>query len=237
MIYVNPSPYPMRINKYLAHKQYCTRREADELITARKVLINGALAKLGDQVYESDTVEVRFRPRKYHYFAYHKPRGVITHSPQGDEESIEDISPIEGVFPIGRLDKDSYGLIILTDDGRITDALLNPDRAHEKEYLVSTRDALAPSFKTKMEHGVDIGGYVTRPCHVELTGSRSFSITLTEGKKHQIRRMCGAFGHSATHLKRVRIMNVALGNLKPNESRPIVGAELKTFLGSLGIKA
>lgn len=229
--------YPMRINKYLAHEQYCTRREADELIAARKVLINGKPAQLGDKVYQSDTVEVRFRPRKYRYFAYHKPRGVITHSPQGDEESIEDISPIEGVFPIGRLDKDSYGLIILTDDGRITDALLNPERSHEKEYEVSTRDALTPSFKTKMERGVDIGGYVTKPCHVELLGTRKFSITLTEGKKHQIRRMCGAFGHSATQLKRVRIMNVSIGNLKPNESRPLEGAELKTFLKSIGIKA
>jgi 23S rRNA pseudouridine2604 synthase len=227
----------MRINKYLAHEQYCTRREADELIQARKVLINGVPAQLGDKVYQSDKVEVRFRPRKYRYFAYHKPRGVITHSPQEGEESIADISPVPGVFPIGRLDKDSYGLIILTDDGRITDALLNPDREHEKEYEVTTRDALTPSFKTRMEHGVDIGGYVTKPCHVELVGSRKFSITLTEGKKHQIRRMCGAFGHSATQLKRVRIMNVAIGNMRPNEVRPLEGAELKTFLTSLGIKA
>jgi 23S rRNA pseudouridine2604 synthase len=227
----------MRINKYLAHEQYCTRREADELIQARKVLINGVPAQLGDKVWESDKIEVRFRPRKYRYFAYHKPRGVITHSPQGDEESIADISPVPGVFPIGRLDKDSYGLIILTDDGRITDALLNPDREHEKEYEVTTRDALTPSFKTRMEQGVDIGGYVTKPCRVELLGSRKFSITLTEGKKHQIRRMCGAFGHSATQLKRVRIMNVAIGNMRPNEVRPLEGAELKTFLKSIGIKA
>lgn len=228
--------YPMRINKYLAHKQYCTRREADELIAKRKVLINGELARLGDKVRETDDVQVNFRPRKYRYFAYHKPRGVITHSPQGDEESIEDISPIQGVFPIGRLDKDSYGLIILTDDGRITDALLNPDREHEKAYEVHTRDALPANFKAKMEKGVDIGGYVTKPCRVEVLGSRKFSITLTEGKKHQIRRMCGFFGASATQLKRIRIMNVDLGTLQPNESRPIEGAELASFLKSLGIK-
>ncbi len=234
---MNEPLYPMRINKYLAHEQYCTRRGADELIAARKVLINGKPAQLGDKVYQNDHVEVRFRPRKYRYYAYHKPRGVITHSPQGDEESIEDISPIEGVFPIGRLDKDSYGLIILTDDGRITDALLNPEREHEKEYEVSTKDAVTPGFAAKMEQGVDIGGYVTRPCRVKLLGSRKFLITLTEGKKHQIRRMCGAFGHSATQLKRVRIMNVSLGNLRPNESRPLEGAELKTFLKSIGIKA
>ena len=228
--------YPMRINKYLALKQYCTRREADALIVARKVLINGKLATLGDKVRESDTVQVNFRPRKFRYYAYHKPRGVITHSPQEGEDEIMTSIPLEGVFPIGRLDKDSYGLIILTDDGRITDALLNPDRAHEKEYEVSTRDALPPSFKAKMEAGVDIGGYRTRPCTVRILGSRKFSITLTEGKKHQIRRMCGAFGQSAVQLKRTRVMNVSLGSLKPNEFRPIEGAELASFLKLLGIR-
>lgn len=228
--------YPMRINKYLALKQYCTRREADALITARKVTINGKPAVLGDKVRESDTVQVNFRPRKYRYYAYHKPRGMITHSPQEGEDEIMTSIPLEGVFPIGRLDKDSYGLIILTDDGRITDALLNPDREHEKEYEVATRDALLPSFKAKMEAGVDIGGYRTRPCTVRILGGRKFSIVLTEGKKHQIRRMCGAFGASAVQLKRTRIMNVALGSLKPNEFRPIEGTELATFLTRLGIR-
>lgn len=228
--------YPLRINKYLALKQYCTRREADELIRARKVTINGKLAVLGDKVSETDSITVNFRPRKYRYFAYHKPRGIITHSAQEGEQEIMKGIPLEGVFPIGRLDKDSYGLIILTDDGRITDALLNPDRAHEKEYEVSTRDALLPSFKARMEAGVDIGGYRTRPCKVRLLGNRKFAITLTEGKKHQIRRMCGAFGASAVQLKRTRIMNVALGDLKPNEFRPIEGAELVSFIKSLGIR-
>ncbi len=228
--------YPLRINKYLALKQYCTRREADALIVARKVLINGKLAALGDKVRETDEVQVNFRPRAHRYFAYHKPRGVITHSAQEGEDEIKTSIPLEGVFPVGRLDKDSYGLIILTDDGRITDALLNPDRAHEKEYEVSTRDALPPSFKAKMEAGVDIGGYRTKPCTVRILGSRKFSIVLTEGKKHQIRRMCGAFGASALQLKRTRVMNVSLGSLKPNEFRSIEGAELASFLKLLGIR-
>src|ERR1700690_3075309 len=130
--------YPMRINKYLAMKKYCTRREADEVIKKGKVFINGKLAVLGDKVSQKDVVDVKWRAKNHRYFAFNKPRGVLTHSPQGDEE--EDISmliPLKGVFPVGRLDKDSYGLIVLTDDGRITDALLNPDYAHEKEYEVT----------------------------------------------------------------------------------------------------
>jgi len=231
---MNNSEFPMRINKYLAHQKYCTRREADVLIEKGKVLINGRLAKLGDKVQEGDRVEVTFKPRKFKYYAYNKPRGIITHSAQEGEEEIADISPIPGVFPVGRLDKDSYGLIILTDDGRLTDALLNPENAHDKEYEVKLKDVPSPSFARNMEKGVDIGGYVTKPCVVKMLGERKFSITLTEGKKHQIRRMCGFFGQSATDLMRVRILNVKLGYLKPGEHRAIQGEELKTFLNQLG---
>lgn len=226
--------YPMRINKHLAHKNLCTRREADELISAGKVLINGVPAKLGDKVNEKDEVKVLFRPKKYRYFAYHKPRGVITHSPQGDEVDIKQVSPIEGVFPIGRLDKDSSGLIILTDDGRITDKLLNPEYVHEKEYIVSTKEELKETFKSKMEKGVDIEGYMTKPATVEILGARTFSVILTEGKKHQIRRMCAALGYVVNTLERRRIMNIQLSGLASGESRPILGQELATFLKALG---
>ncbi len=226
--------YPMRINKYLAMRKYCTRRDADELIKKGVVSINGRKAVLGDKVQETDTVDVKWRQSKYRYFAYFKPRGIITHSAQEGEKEIAEIFPVQGVFPIGRLDKDSYGLIILSDDGRITDPLLNPDAAHEKEYEVRTRDELPETFKAKMERGVDIGGYITKPCTVTIRGPRKFSIVITEGKKHQIRRMCGAFGQSAIELKRVRIMNIGLGGLKSGEHRAIEGAELNAFLKSLG---
>lgn len=226
---------PMRINKYLALKKYCTRREADVMIEKKLVSINDRVAVLGDKVEENDVVEVKSIKRKYRYFAYNKPRGIITHSPQGDEESIEESVPIENVFPIGRLDKDSYGLIILTDDGRITDPLLNPEHAHEKEYEVHTLDILPADFKKKMEKGVDIGGYVTKPCTIEILGERSFSITLSEGKKHQIRRMCGALGQSAVELQRVRIMNITLGRVRQGEYRAIKGIELQEFLKALGL--
>lgn len=215
--------------------KYASRREADKLVEAGRVSINGRVAVLGDTVEESDTVEVKGGLKKHCYFAYNKPRGIITHSPQGDEESIEDIIPLKNVFPIGRLDKDSSGLIILTDDGRITDGLLNPEYEHEKEYGVTCLDELPPDFAEKMERGVDIGDYVTKPCQVEVLGKRTFSITLTEGKKHQIRRMCGAFGMSALTLKRTRILNIHLGRLKPGEYRAIEGGELGTFLTAIGI--
>ena len=230
-----PKPqYPMRINKYLASKRYCTRREADTLIGKGKVFINGRQAVVGDKISEKDVVDVKFRARKYRYFAYNKARGIITHSPQGYEKDIAMVSPVKDVFPIGRLDKDSYGLIILTDDGRITDTLLNPDYAHEKEYRVTTAVKLRPSFKEHMEKGVDIGGYKTKKCRVEVIGERMFTIVLTEGKKHQIRRMCAALHNDAIELVRTRIMNIRLGNLPAGGHRAIEGAELAEFLKALG---
>ncbi len=224
----------MRINKYLALKRYCTRREADGFIKQGKVLLNGKLAVLGDKVTEKDVVDVKFRQKKYRYYAYNKPRGIITHSPQGEEKDIAMISPLEGVFPVGRLDKDSYGLIILTDDGRITDKLLNPDYVHEKEYLVHTVNDLRPSFKEHMEKGVDIGDFVTKKCSVTVIGPKLFTIALTEGKKHQIRRMCAAMHNDAIELERIRIMNIRVKGIKSGGYRAIEGRELELFLKALG---
>ena len=224
----------MRINKYLAHKNLCTRREADTLISAGKVLINGKTAQLGDKVNETDKVDVRFRVKKYRYFAYNKPRGVITHSPEEDERDIRQSIPLVGVFPIGRLDKDSKGLIILTDDGRITDKPLNPDYTHEKEYIVAPKQEQPTNFKAKMESGVNIEGYITKPAAVTVSSPKNFTITLTEGKKHQIRRMCSAMGLVVASLERTRIMNIRLSGLKEGEHRPILGQELATFMKSLG---
>lgn len=216
--------YPIRINKYLAYKQYCTRREADTHIAHGKVRINGRVAVLGDQVHETDTVEVDFAQRAYAYVVYHKPRGVET--PERHPET--------GLFPIGRLDKDSRGLLLLTDDGRITDRLLNPDFEHEKGYVVEVQEKLRPDFEQKMSSGVDIGDYTTRACDVTVLGESTFSITLTEGKKHQIRRMCEALGYTVIDLCRTRIMNIELGKLKPGAMREVKDAELSVLLTSLG---
>ncbi len=231
--------YPMRINKYLALKGFSTRRGADELISARKVYINGAAAKLGDKVNETDTVEVKkTNATKPHiYVAFYKPVGVITHTPQHGEQEIKDIVRIKDVFPLGRLDKDSEGLILLTNDGRITDKLLNPEYDHTKEYIVTTASKLRSNFKEKIEGGLMIEGYKTKPCRAHVIGDNTFSIVLTEGKKHQIRRMVSAMFNEVVHLKRTKIMNIELGQLKPGQHRVLGGAELETFLKSLGTPA
>jgi len=226
----------MRINKYLAHEGLCTRREADQHISAGLVYINGKRATLGDQVAEGDKVETSLPQKAYRYFAYHKPKGVVTHSPEPGQTDIQEVSGLHGVSPMGRLDKQSRGLIILTDDGRITEKLLGPERAHEKEYEVVVKEHLPPSFKTRMEQGVDIGGYNTKPAKVKLLGDHKFSIILTEGKKHQIRRMTDAWGYTVADLKRVRIINIKLGTLQSGQYRLIKGEELKEFLKQLGIQ-
>ncbi len=211
--------YPMRINKYLALKKISTRRGADELIRQQKVFINGKRAVLGSKVDEGDKVELKgAKLKEYKYFAYNKPIGVETDSPK------------PGLFPLGRLDKASHGLLILTDDGRITDQLLSPKYFHEKEYVVKTKEKLRSSFKGKMEAGVNIEGYVTKPCKVEIVNDFTFRVILTEGKKHQIRRMCSALFQEVADLKRERIMNIKLGNLKPKNTREIKGKELEEFL-------
>jgi 23S rRNA pseudouridine2604 synthase len=161
------------------------------------------------------------KEKVYKYFAYNKPIGVETDSPK------------EGLFPLGRLDKASHGLLILTNDGRITDQLLNPKYIHEKEYLVRTSNKLRSSFKQKMEAGVNIEGYQTKKCKVKILNDFEFRVILTEGKKHQIRRMCANLFQEIADLKRERIMNIKLGNLKPGAMREIKGEELKTFLNSL----
>ena len=235
--------YPMRINKYLAQKGYATRKAADELIAKRRVFINNKRAVLGDKVEESDVVEVRTDKKdpgqKLVYFVYNKPRNIITHSPHNDESEIREMVPElvqkHGVFPVGRLDKDSHGLIILTNDGRITDRLLSPTHEHEKEYVVRTKFKLRDNFKTRMEEGVNIEGYQTKPTKIKLMGDNSFRITLTEGKKHQIRRMVVALFNEVQDLERTRVLNLELGKLGSGEFRAIEGDELTVFLKSLGL--
>ncbi len=211
--------YPMRINKYLALKKISTRRGADELIKTKKVFLNGKLAVLGSKVKEKDKVEVKGAEQKeYKYFAYNKPTGIETDSPRED------------LFPLGRLDKASHGLIILTNDGRITDQLLNPKFFHQKEYVVKTLNKLRSNFKQKMEVGVNIEGYVTKKCKIQILNNFTFRIILTEGKKHQIRRMCSNLFQEVADLKRERIMNIKLGNLQQNAVREIKDEELAIFL-------
>jgi 23S rRNA pseudouridine2604 synthase len=230
-------PYPIRINRYVALKGYATRRGADELIKKGKVALNGKRAQLGDMVDSGDRVLVRggLGQNPYVYLAYHKPQGVVTHSTHEGERDIAGMVGRDDVFPIGRLDKNSHGLMILTNDGRITGPLLDPNNNHEKEYVVEVDRQINNLLLKWLRKGVSIEGYVTKPSNVEERGDRRFAITLTEGKRHQIRRMCAAFGYAVSDLKRVRIMNIRLNDLKPNEYREIAGAELKNLLASLEI--
>ena len=228
----------MRINKYLAREGVATRRGADELITRGKVMINGRVAVLGEKINREDKIELRGKasPNKHIYYAYNKPVGVITHSPQlGEKDIKKSVSLPKDIFPVGRLDKDSSGLIILTNDGRVTDRLLNPDYEHDKEYQVWTQEPLRESFKKTMEAGVNIDGYITKHCVVRKIGPKSFIITLTEGKKHQIRRMVSAMHNTVVGLERTRILNVRLDNLAVGTWRRIEGDELATFLARIGI--
>jgi 23S rRNA pseudouridine2604 synthase len=233
---VVPEVSAIRINKYLASKGISTRKDADKLVEAGKVLINGRKAILGDKVKEGDKVEVIKKPTtNYVYYAYHKPRGIITHSPQKGEKDITSSIPLKGVFPVGRLDKDSEGLIILTNDGRITDRLLNPKYDHDKEYVVKTRVPVKEFQLKAMEKGMELEGITTAPCKTRLMSEKTFSITISEGQKHQIRRMCDALTLPIESLKRVRVMNIQLGKLTANDYRKIQGDELKTFLTSLSL--
>jgi len=230
--------FPMRINKYLAHKGVATRNGVDELIKSHKVLINGKVANLGDKVLETDTVEVRGKHTKkdYVYLAYNKPVDVVTANPQNSEKDIlNNISYKTKVFPVGRLDKDSHGLIILTNDGRITDRLLNPIYNHEKEYIVQVHKRYTPAFLTHMRDGVKIDDYTTRKAIVKKMKENSFSIILTEGKNRQIRKMTEKLGYTVTDLKRVRLQNIKLEKISVNSYREITGDEKVEFLKSLGL--
>ena len=231
----------MRINKYLAHEGIASRREADVLVEAGRVKISGKRAKNGDQVNETDKVEVSGATKPKSYLAYYKGRGIITHSPSEREVDIatklaKDYG-ITHVSPVGRLDKDSEGLMILSNDGRITGPLLDPEADHEKEYEVTVDKPINPMFVRAMAAGVEIERYRTKRAKVTAhkTNAKKFTIILTEGKKHQIRRMCAALGYQVQDLKRVRITNIKLDKLKPNQYRKIVGAELEIFLKELGV--
>jgi 23S rRNA pseudouridine2604 synthase len=238
----------MRINKYLADQNIASRRKADEMIKANRVSINGKIAQLGDDVKPTDKVTVKKDSKEigHLYFAYNKPRDVLTHSAKGDDMDINKMvkGKTEGakVFPLGRLDKDSHGLIILTNDGRITGKLLNPEENHEKEYIVETETKIDEAFAKALERGVVIKEeyskvtYKTKPCLVTILGYKKFSIVITEGKKRQVRRMVEALRNQVKDLTRVRIMNIKIGAMKENTVRRITGGELQQFLTELGMK-
>lgn len=222
----------VRINKYLRDKGLATRREADKLIDIGKVLINGKRAKLGDLVYENDEVSLKnVEEKRLVYYAYNKPVGVTTVGKQPGEKEIKDVIQFPfKVFPLGRLDKDSSGLIIITNDGRITEKLLDGKYSHEKEYVVKVDHNIEHNFMVKLRDGVRLGKEITKKAKVRKIENKIFEIIITEGKNRQIRRMCTSLNYQVRELKRIRVMNILLGKLKPNTYREIKGKELDDFL-------
>ncbi len=225
--------YPIRINRYLYLNNLCSRRQADKFIERGLIKINGKVAVLGQKISEEDKVEIANQIEKkkesFRYIAYYKPKGIST------EEVEEDNPKFRGFHSIGRLDKNSEGLLFLTNDTRIVDRMLNPKYEHEKEYRVRVDKDLKTNFQNKMERGVNIEGYKTKPCKIEITGEKSFKIILTEGKKHQIRRMCVALGYQVRELKRTRIMNITLGKLVKGESKELSPEVKFNLLKKIGV--
>ena len=237
--------YPIRINRYLALNNYATRTQADEFIKKGLITINGRKAVLGDKVEKDDKVVVNSKKIKndYVYYAYNKQVGISTNPDVGSKDILQVTKFPVKVFPVGRLDKDSHGLMLMTNDGRVTDRLLSPIYVHEKEYVVKVEPNFSDSFVKLMKGGVHFDGYVSRKCLVSRAknakGQESkdtFHIILTEGKKRQIRRMCEALHHNVVDLKRIRIMNIELPKIKPGEYKEITGQELDTLLKSLKLK-
>ena len=231
--------YPVRINRYLYLEKICSRREADRLIEEGSVLVNGSPAVLGQQIEKGDKVEVVGTKRKKLTEIYHvlinKPVGVVSHNPQSHEKSIESFVrdiPVK-LSPVGRLDKASHGLMLLSNDGLIVDRMLNPKYEHEKEYVVTVDKRIDKHFLEKMRSGVKIEGYLTKPATVSKLDPRVFRIVLTEGKKHQIRRMAAACGYQIKDLKRIRIGELRLGTLKSGKYKILKGLELLKFRQSL----
>jgi 23S rRNA pseudouridine2604 synthase len=229
------------LNKYLSEVGYCSRRAADKLIEQGRITINGKLPELGTKVAEGDVVAVDGKPvgakvgeeelGERVYLALHKPVGIVCTTDRRERDNIVDfIGHSERIFPIGRLDKPSEGLILLTNDGDIVNKILRARNHHEKEYLVTVDRPLRADFVERMSGGLPILGTVTRKCFVEQTGRTTFRIILTQGLNRQIRRMCEFLGYEVTRLKRIRIMNIGL-DLPVGEWRDLTAAELATLQG------
>jgi 23S rRNA pseudouridine2604 synthase len=229
----------MRLNKYIAETGVCSRREADKWIEAGRVNVRGELATLGTQVNEGDEVCIDGQPvgakKKSIYIAFHKPVGIVCTTEAHIEDNIIDfIGHDERIFPVGRLDRDSEGLILLTNDGDIVNEILRSENNHEKEYIVTVERPITDLAVKMLADGVKIMGVVTKPSKVTRVNRETFRIILTQGLNRQIRRMCSALGYKAQRLQRVRIMNIKLGSLQAGEWRYLSDTELHGLLPRAG---
>lgn len=221
----------MRINKFISEKGICSRREADKLIEKKRVTINGNLASIGDKVTSQDEIQIDGKllnkKDKRIYIALNKPVGITCTTESKIKGNIVDfINYPKRIFPIGRLDKDSEGLIFLTNDGDIVNKILRAGNNHEKEYIVTVDKPINNEFLKGMSSGVKILNTITNPCKVTKESSHVFRIILTQGLNRQIRRMCEAFGYNVLKLKRIRIMNVKLKDIPVGKWRYLTEEEL-----------
>lgn len=233
----------IRINKYISQCGYCSRREADRLVAAGKVLLNGKPAPMGARVSSADQVvidgKVLTNKESEIILAFHKPQGVICTTSKREKNNVIDyIQFPQRIYPVGRLDKDSTGLLLLTNNGQLMDDILRGSNYHEKEYVVTVNKPITDAVYQAMEQGVPILDTMTRPCRIVPKGKRCFHIILTQGLNRQIRRMCEYFGYRVQTLKRIRIMNIPLGDLAEGEWRYLTEGEirkLKELAGSKGV--
>ena len=225
----------IRLNKYIASSGLCSRREADTLIESGKVTINGVTAVQGTKVNDGDVVEVsgkKITPDdSLVYIAFNKPLGITCTTDSRDPSNIVDyIGYKDRIFPVGRLDKNSSGLILLTNDGSIVNKLLRAENGHEKEYVVTVNRPYDKDFIKQMESGVPVLGQLTLPCKLKPVGDKTFKIILHQGLNRQIRRMCEYLGYRVTRLKRIRFMNIMLGDLDSGKWRYLTNEEKKELL-------
>jgi 23S rRNA pseudouridine2604 synthase len=225
----------VRLNKYISETGVCSRREADKWIDAGRVTCNGQVATLGTRIAEGDKVCIDGEPigtkKQQIYIALNKPVGVTCTTETHVEDNVIDlVGHPERIFPIGRLDKDSEGLILLTNNGDIVNEILRSENNHEKEYRVTVDRPITDLALKMLGEGVKIMGELTKPAQVIRIDQRSFRIILTQGLNRQIRRMCSALGYKAQRLQRVRIMNIHLGSLRAGQWRPLTERELRGLL-------
>ena len=226
-----------RINKYLSALGVCSRREADRLVEAQRIYVNGKLATLGTKVSDQDEIKIDGKPilkkeREDIVIAFNKPVGLLCTTARDQGDNIVDfINYKTRIYPVGRLDKESCGLILLTNNGEMMDKLLRSSNHHEKEYIVSIDGKVDDAFLKKMRQGIYLEELdrTTNKCKVEKVNDNTFTIILTQGLNRQIRRMCKACNRRVTSLKRIRILNINLGDLKTGEYREITGKEKETL--------
>ena len=227
----------VRLNKYISETGVCSRREADKWIEAGRVTLNGVPAMLGHKVAQGDEVRIDGNPigakKKAVYIALNKPVGITcTTEAHVEDNIVRFVGHSERIFPVGRLDKDSEGLILLTNDGDIVNEILRSENEHEKEYVVSVNRPITDLSLTMLASGVKIMGVTTKPCRVERVDAETFRLVLTQGLNRQIRRMCSALGYRVRRLQRVRIINVHVGALRAGEWRYLSDAEVAGLLAT-----